>query len=79
MVLLGFFLRIITFTLSLTATQLVDGFQSRMLMNNGLALSPQMGFDSILFNLISFTWLTSYLPLYKLLSDQMEQLESFSV
>ena len=47
MVLLGFFLLIITFTLSLslTLTQVVDGFQSRMLMNNGLALTPQMGFD----------------------------------
>ncbi|CAF2118968.1 unnamed protein product [Brassica napus] len=52
MVLLGFFLRIITFTLSLslslslTLTQVVDGFQSRMLMNNGLALTPQMGWNS---------------------------------
>ncbi|RID68170.1 hypothetical protein BRARA_C00347 [Brassica rapa] len=48
MVLLGFFLLIITFTLSLslTLTQVVDGFQSRMLMNNGLALTPQMGWNS---------------------------------
>ncbi|KAF2597754.1 hypothetical protein F2Q68_00007171, partial [Brassica cretica] len=44
MVLLGFFLRIITFTLCLT--QLVYGFQSRMLMSNGLALTPQMGWNS---------------------------------
>lgn len=54
MVLLGFFLRIITFTLTLT--QLVDGFQSRMLINNGLALTPQMGFDRLyLFFFISLT------------------------
>ncbi|KAF2611246.1 hypothetical protein F2Q70_00007214 [Brassica cretica] len=48
MALLGFFIRIITFTLSLSLslTQVVDGFQSRMLMNNGLALTPQMGWNS---------------------------------
>ncbi|CAN6973971.1 unnamed protein product [Brassica oleracea var. botrytis] len=48
MALLGFFIRIITFTLSLSLslTQVVDGFQSRMLMNNGVALTPQMGWNS---------------------------------
>ncbi|CAN8256872.1 unnamed protein product [Cochlearia groenlandica] len=44
MAFLCFFLRIIAFTMILT--QIVDGFQSRMLMNNGLALSPQMGWNS---------------------------------
>lgn len=66
MVLLGFFLRITTFTLTLTLTQIVDGFQSRMLMNNGLALTPQMGFDPLhffFFLVLLFPWLTSYLPL----------------
>ncbi|XP_023637470.1 alpha-galactosidase 2 isoform X2 [Capsella rubella] len=44
MVLIGVFIRFITFTLTLTL--IVDGFQSRMLMDNGLALSPQMGWNS---------------------------------
>lgn len=64
MVLLGLFLRIITLTLSLTLTltQLVDGFQSRVLMNNGLALSPQMGFDPLhlFFIFLTRKLLTSY-------------------
>ncbi|AED91290.1 alpha-galactosidase 2 [Arabidopsis thaliana] len=46
MVLLSFSLRFIAFTLTITLTQIADGFQSRMLMNNGLALSPQMGWNS---------------------------------
>lgn len=60
MVLLGLFLRIITLTLTLT--QLVDGFQSRVLMNNGLALSPQMGFDPLhlFFIFLTRKLLTSY-------------------
>jgi len=81
MVLLSFSLRFIAFTLTITLTQIADGFQSRMLMNNGLALSPQMGFDPLhcLF-FLNFHFLDSQvIYLLWLLSDQMEQLESFSV